>query len=433
MLEAPEEESSLGMEVYYSSARGIGGKLKKEPEDFIVDEVSTYPPRSETGDFAIARLRARNWENNRLVRQLAKSLRISRRRISFAGTKDKRAVTTQLFSIHAPHERVRELRIPDVDVLEVYPSDRGIELGELLGNTFEISIRDIALPRGDTEQLAERFRAEFMSLGGFPNFFGVQRFGAVRPNTHLIGKAIVHGDFEKAVMLYAASPEEGEEPGAIEARTALEETHDFALALKLYPKNLTFEKAIVNHLAARPEDLVGALRALPKNLLMLFVHAYQSYLFNRILSMRIRKGLPLNAPVEGDIALPPDGHGLPDSGMHIPVTAQNISKISEKASAGKAFISGVVFGSESGFASGEPGEIERAVIAKEGLSGKEFVIPQIREISSKGTRREFLAPLRSLEYSFIDDSTIKMNFPLNRGCYATALLRELMKGGLTDY
>ena len=105
-------------------------------------------------------------------------------------------------------------------------------------------------------------------------------------------------------MSYVANPIEGEEKESYELRKQLDKTHDFAEALKSYPNKLNFEKAMLNKLVVNPKDFVGALKELPNNLLTMFVYAYQSYLFNGILSERIRKKIPLNEAIVGEIVLP---------------------------------------------------------------------------------------------------------------------------------
>src|SRR5512136_1147114 len=107
---------------------------------------------------------------------------------------------------------------------------------------------------------------------------------------------------------------------------------------------LTFERTMIAHLIDKPGDYLGALRTLPKNLLMMFVHAYQSYLFNRILSERIRAGLPINEPLVGDLVLPLNKLNLPDHDNPIPVTAENLDKAVKNSREGKAFVAGVLYG-----------------------------------------------------------------------------------------
>jgi tRNA pseudouridine13 synthase len=164
----------------------------------------------------------------------------------------------------------------------------------------------------------------------------------------------------------------------------------------------------------------------------MFVHAYQSFLFNKILSERIKRDLPLNDPLIGDIVLPIDKNGLPNHNVWIVVNESNIAKIKRRTKEKKAFVSGLLYGSESRFAENEQGEIERRVVNEENLKPQDFIIPKIREISSKGTRRELLAPLNTLALEIGDDQ-VRLKFKLTKGCYATCLLREFMKTKMRNY
>jgi len=420
-------ERDVGIVGYLTSTPGVGGRIKAAPEDFVVDEISAPPPMSAEGRYTIAQIRVRNWETNRLVRALARVLHISRNRIGFAGTKDKHAVTTRLFSFeNVLPEAVRGLHLKDVDVLDAFRSDRPLELGDLAGNRFRIVVRDLSVkPEIAATTVAETERALRMA-GGFPSFFGIQRFGSVRPITHVVGRHIVRGRFREAVETYVANPLEGEDPESYEVRSALRDTGDVHTALRDFPRSYGFEKAILNHLAAEPEDFVGALRSLPFNLLMMFVHGYQSFLFNRILSERMRRGIPVHEPVAGDLVLPADVRGLPDRSRTIDVTCDNLDRAATRCRDGKAWVSAILFGSESEFAGGEPGQIEKTVIASEGLRPEDFIIPDIPRISSKGTRREILAPIQGLE-THVGDGTLSLSFDLTRGSYATSLVREFTK------
>jgi tRNA pseudouridine13 synthase len=424
-------ESDLGMEMFLTEGvPGIGGKLRRTPEDFTVDEISIMPPESPDGRFVIAKVWHRNWEANRLVRRLASNLHVGRMRVGFAGTKDGRAVATQLMSFNAPFADVQALAIPDVRVTDAYMAKRMITIGDLIGNRFEIVVSDIE-PGADIAGLCERTRKLLDEAGGFPNYFGVQRFGSVRPITHLIGLDLTRGDVEGAVMRYVANPLM-EDSEVTEARKRLQETRDFERALKEFPMKLTFERTLIGHLVEKPGDYIGALRTLPQNLLMMFVHAYQSYMFNKMISERMRRGLSLKTPEVGDLVLPLDKNHLPDHDSPIPVTADNLDKARKNASEGKAFVSGLLYGTESTFADGVMGEIERDIIEREGISRMDFQIVGLREASSKGTRREILAPYKDLRID-VEDGGAKFAFSLNKGCYATCLMREFMKADMNNY
>lgn len=430
---ASEEERILGLEVFFTNLSGIGGKLKVEPEDFQVEELSLAPKSTTGGKYTLAKIRARNWETNKLVKALARALGISRKRIYFAGTKDKRAITTRMFGFEAPKEQISKLKVPEVEILESYSAARALELGELLGNKFEIRVRNPKTPFEETKRRVEQIKAQVLANGGYPNFYGVQRFGAVRPITHLVGKHIIKGNFEDAAMTYVATPLESEPEEARSARKFLQESYDFKKALQLYPRSLGFELAIIHYLAKYPNDWVNALRQLPKNLLCMFIHSYQSYIFNKLLSERMRRRLPLNEALLGDLILPIDKNNLPLHNSWIKVEARNISKLNEKLKEGKAFVSGIIFGAESEFAEGVQGEIEHRIIEEEKLVPENFIVPKIPELSSRGERRNLLAPLHTLECK-VSENSIELKFQLQKGCYATSLLREFMKSSsLTDY
>lgn len=428
-MTVPEE--AIGISVFWTKdIPGIGGRLKIEPEDFIVDERSIFPPEDPDGPVTVAVIRHRNWEMNRLVRRLGTNLRVSRNRISFAGTKDKRSIATQLMTFDVPPEEVSAITIPDVDILRTYRSRTGTRLGALLGNDFKILVREIE--RDSADERVDLISGRIREVGGFPNFFGVQRFGVTRPITHLIGKAMVKGDFEDAVMLYLGEETEYEHENCIEARRFIVETRDFAKALDVFPMTLTFERMMLGHLSRNPGDFAGAIKTLPRNLVMMFVHAYQSFLFNKILSMRIDAGLPLNKAVDGDVVLPLDKNGSPDHRRYIRTNDANIERVNEQIVEGRGFVSGSLFGSDPALAEGAMGEIEGRIIGDENLESEDFIVTELMQASSKGMRRELLSPVKDLRYEIVEEGAL-FSFGLNKGCYATALLREFMKSPMICY
>ncbi len=425
-FELDTSERLIGLEVFYTDTPGTGGKVKRECQDFLVEEISRFPPRDDAGRFVIAKVTSENWETNRLIRVLSHQLGISRYRIGFAGTKDKRAITSQLMSFEAPLGSVQGISVHQVTIADAYRAKKNMTIGDLIGNRFRIRVRDCALEGEQLRSTVAATVSELDKLRGFPNFFGVQRFGSLRPITHIVGKHIIKGEFEKAAMAYAANPVPAENEEAREARRFIQETHDFSEGLNRLPKALMFERIVVGHLAQRPDDFPGAIMAMPRNLQMMFVHAYQSYLFNRILSERIRRGMPLNEPLVGDVVLPVDKDGLPDHDKYIPVTKANLDLVATQVRNGRAYVSVVLFGSESELAKGVPGEIEAAIVATEGIDRQDFIVPIIPECSSTGSRREIVAKYSELSYS-VNYRDLEIGLALGKGCYATTFLREIMK------
>ncbi len=419
-------EEKVGIEGYLTSSPGIEGRLKAMAEDFRVEEVPMDLPLAEDGSYLLAEVTTRLWETNRLVRELSRTLRISRRRIGFAGTKDKRAVTSQRMTFFdVSSEDLERVRLKDVEIRPLYRTSRSLALGDLLGNRFTVRVRDVPV-RKETSSRLEDLMGELKEDGGFPNFFGPQRFGEVRPITHLVGRAIVRGDFEGAVVMYLGNPQSGEAEDVFEARKAFQESGDVVRALREFPKRLGFEHAILNHLRKRPSDFKGGLSQLPFNLLTLFVNAYQAFLFNKILSLRLRR-IGLLEPLAGDLVLPMDRNGLPRRDAPVRVSQSNLSKVRDNVAAGKAWISGLIMGYEAPMAEGEMGKLELQVVNEEGVSPRDFVILEMPQLTSRGQRRELVAPVMEMSYELDED--VRLSFRLNPGCYATAFLREITKGG----
>ena len=422
------------MHNYLCDTDGTGGHLKTLPEDFIVREISDPPRQKDNGDYSIATVTARNWETNRMVRLMSRSMGISRDRIGFAGTKDKRAITTQLMSVYGTEELWQKVDLKDLKIENIYRGARGIEIGDLIGNDFEISVKNCTMDPSQIRETVDSDISIIKQTGGFPNYFGVQRFGAVRPVTHRVGERLVRGDIKGAVMTYISftTDEEEERLRLIRERFQKADVSEWAEIRQTMPPAMAFERMMLSKLIENPDDWVGAIEILPANLQMMFVHAYQSLLFNEMLSRRMDAGLPLNMPVEGDIIIPLDANKIPQHENPILTTSKNIDLVTRQVRAGRAFVTITLFGSDGELAEGEMGEIERKVIEENKLSHEDFVIPELSRCTSKGSRREILCPLKDIGYE-MNDEGYKLKFSLPKGNYATCLLREFMKSEMRDY
>ena len=434
-LHVPDEptgEEEVGMLGYLTSTPGVGGRLRAEAEDFVVVEESRPPAEASGGRFTAATIRLRNWETNRFVRQMSRRLGISSKRVRFAGTKDKRAVTTQLFTIETDPDSVRGLRMADVEVLDLFPTDRHVSLGQLVANRFSVTVSGIQL---EGDEVADRTAAvigEADEAGGFPNFYGHQRFGVQRPVSHLVGQRLVQGDVEGAVWTYLTHPGPGEDEGTLEARRELEEGRDPRQGLRRFPPALGNERSMLEHLLHHPGDHEGAVRRLPFNLQLMFIHAYQGLAFNLLMSERIRRGISLVEPVEGDVIVPVDEHGNPRHDRPVAVTSRNLAKVAWQVGRGHAAVTGAVPGTEAPLAEGEMGDIERSVLEGLGVARGVFNIVGLTELTTPGIRRE-LAMTGTDPGWEAGDGRVTLSFRLQKGCYATCVLRELMKAPMLSY
>ncbi|MDS0220749.1 tRNA pseudouridine(13) synthase TruD [Haloarcula sp. S1AR25-5A] len=463
MRDAHPIEQAVGMEYYVSDADGVGGRLRASPADFRVRELEAFgtePVDADTGAYPhlVFRAELRNWETNDFASKLSDRLGISRERVSWAGTKDKRAVTTQLFSVKG----VGAADLPEIggtDIEVIGRAGRPILFGDLAGNAFEIVVRDTentdnaasvvadlqAFANGDktlsggnqsgdsTPLDGEATLPDGETTVGVPNYFGQQRFGSRRPVTHEVGLAIARGEWQDAVLAYVGNPNEREPESTQEARGYVDETHDWAGALDKLPGALGYERSICHRLVENGADELAdfreALEALPSNLQSLFVNAAQSYVFNRILSERLERGLPFDRPVEGDVVCfrdsdAPEDFPIPDADRTQQVTAKRLSTVERHCERGRAFVTAPLVGTDTELGSGEPGDIAREVLDDVGLEQSDFDLPGA--FDSDGTRRAIL--LRTALGVERNDADLTFSFSLPKGSYATVLLREFRKG-----
>jgi tRNA pseudouridine13 synthase len=426
-------ERDVGMWYYVSDADGVGGKLRESPADFRVRELERVDAEAVDADpsaypHLVCRVTLRDWDTNDFARALTDRLGISRERVSWAGTKDKRAVTTQLVSI----DDIEPAALPSLDGAEftvVGRTGRPVLFGDLVGNAFEVTVRG-ASGRGRVDDITAEL-AEFGGCDppriGVPNFFGQQRFGSCRPVTHEVGLALARRDFEAAVRAYLGSPSDREPAETRAARGYVDETDDWAGALDRFPRHLGFERAMLHRLVEgddRPADFRAALESVPSNLQQLFVHAAQSYVFNVILSKRLERGLPFHEPVPGDVVCfveETDAVAVPDTNRLQAVTEDRVAVVRRHVERGRAVVTAPLVGTETELGTGEPGEIEREVLDRVGVEPADFDLPG--EFDSAGTRRAILV---RTELS-IERDPLAFEFALPKGSYATVLLREFLK------
>lgn len=438
-------EKQLGIETFVTKTRGVGGVIRQKPEDFRVEEalldglkaeLEPKLPSQLTGEgrYLICLLVKRNWDTLLAARKIAKQLGISERRVRIAGIKDKKAVTAQHISIE--NIRLRQLKRIRVDGIHVYPlrySPNMIFPHMSFGNVFQLTVRGISRSAAVIQERTSNIVSELRVLGGVSNFFGHQRFGTIRPITHLVGKALARNDLEKAALLFLAKPSPYEHPQSNQARQRLLETEDFEEALNRFPRWLLYERLMLSHLAKHPKEYVGAFRRLPKRLCSLFLQAYQSYLFNRFLSQRLMRKILANEPQVGDYVVKTDSHGLPTS-SYVKATSEKIEDLRKTVKKGEMYVAIPLIGFKQAPSEGVQGEIEQSILDGEKITQTDFYVSSMPEMSAAGELRAVVTPIMNLnvEKPFKDElnsgkKKLRISFTLHRGCYATVILREFMK------
>ncbi len=412
------DDTYIGIEGYSTTTPGIRAEIKYDPESFIVNEIPIELPQKPDGKYTVLKIRLTNWDTNKFLMHLADRLHISNKRITYAGTKDKLGITTQYFCINLPgNQDIRNISIRDAEILSCFRTDRMIKLGDLMGNEFIIGMKS----EGEIEDKINDTVNQIMGNRGFPNFYGVQRFGSIRANTHRIGKLILQNKYTEAVKLYIYDPEFDVE----DYRKHFGETEDAELALKEFPEYLTFERSLLGYIA-REKKYDNAFSVFPRNLSMLFIHAYQSYLFNKILSARMKLTGSMYSVMEGDLLYSIDSYCNPDKRELIRATKYNIHKLNRLSEEGRIRTVLPLIGYNTEISGGAEGEIESDVMESEMISKKDFDISSSQKLGSSGDYRVMSAI--PIDFRVMEKN--RVSFSLGRGIYATSLLREIIKGSL---
>lgn len=406
-----------------ASIPGTGGVLRERPEDFIVEELPAYHPCGE-GEHVYLLVQKINMATLHVARILAEHFGVRRDAVGFAGLKDKRAVTTQLFSVHVPGKKPADFpsfEHRDITILWVDQHTNKLRRGHLLGNRFVIRIRKTNAARVIH---AHRTLAQ-LATQGVANRIGEQRFGMLG-NNHELGLALLKRDGQAAAdLLLGPSPRFPQRQA--EAR-ALYAQGQYRQSLEALPGGGHTEKRVLAALA-KGEPVHRALWAIEPQAFGFYVTALQSAIFNRVLEERLASGTIANVQA-GDLAF------KHDSGAVFGVTAELLvadpTGLAERARAIEISPSGPMWGPGMSRATGEVDAAEcRAWAETTGLTVEALTAMDKRSVQSMlGQRRPLRVPLRLPDVEAgLDEhgEYIKCVFELPRGSFATTVMQEIMK------
>ncbi|KAL6841515.1 hypothetical protein ACP4OV_028658 [Aristida adscensionis] len=286
--------------------RGNGGRGRKRKnmggsdwrDDRPFDSRGSSNWSDNVGKFLRFHLYKENKDTQEALGVIGKMLGLQPRSFGFAGTKDKRAVTTQqvtVFKVQASRLAALNNRLFGIKVGNFCYVKEGLVLGQLMGNRFTITLRGVV---ADSEDIIKS-AVDGLGKNGFINYYGLQRFGSGSVPTHIVGAALLRGEWKIAVNLIL-DPREGERDDINEVRKQYKEHGDIDTALRNFPRHLVAERAILQCLKKCPGNYLQALKGIPRTLRMMYVHSYQSYLWNHAASMRVDK-YGISQVVEGDL------------------------------------------------------------------------------------------------------------------------------------
>lgn len=377
--------------------------LKRLPEDFRVEELTAQKP-ARTGPYVFYRLEKKGIGTLEAVEAVARRWNLPTKAVSYGGLKDRHAVTVQYLTIRGGPPRSFSDAAVRLECLG--RAERPFTPADIAGNRFTIVVRSVH--RDDVPGLAKA--CETVGRNGFPNYFDDQRFGSVGTSGEFIARAWCRGDFSRALWLAIAEPnarDRADEKAEKEILRAL--WGDWKGAKEALRRS--HRRSLVSYLADHPQDFKGAFARLRVDLRGLYLAAYQSHLWNRILAECLRRLLP-----------PDDARDVPlktGSGVFFTRLPEGIPETLPLPSARLRLPEGALK------------SLVDAVLSAEGTALREIRVKYPRDsFFSKGDRRTVARPGGLAARDAADDlypgkRKIALSFDLPRGAYATMLVRRL--------
>jgi tRNA pseudouridine13 synthase len=392
---------------------GIGGQLKRRPEDFIVTEVPQYEPRGE-GEYLYLWIEKRRRLTTDITRLIAEHFGLPMEAVGFAGLKDKHAITRQAVTVPGSDlDHALAFRDSAIRVVWAEHHDRPIRRGHLLGNRFDIKVREVD---GSAVVRAKRVM-DALVRQGVPNFAGEQRFGYRRTN-HVMGIYLLKGMWQAFLDELLGRPVVGEPEHDHAARHAYE-AGQYAEALGNWTTVHRFERQAVGPLmrGAGPEDAINAIDLTQRQLL---ISAFQSSIFNRVVRRRMDAGT-LDQLVAGDVMY-----------LHDDRTIRRVEDVdTEQARCAQQEVSatGPMWGSTMVRAGDAVDALELEELERTGVTLEELGAGKYGVAGSRKPLRMFVHDAEVSGGSDEYGPYVRCQFQLPRGCFATVVMGEVMKNG----
>jgi tRNA pseudouridine13 synthase len=397
-------------------------------------------------DFLRFVLYKENVDTTTAVKDVVRMARLPPKRgINYAGMKDKRGITTQFCSVYRVEKEQlltvnREITnssgggnttLNGSNIIRLgnfhYSSDE-VKLGALAGNRFDVVLRNIDIGEDSVsisctrkQQVQQKLEGAGNALKahGFINYFGMQRFGKYY-DTHLVGIAIMKGDFERAIdIIMEEKPDEY--PRIAEARrrwatrfesinVSTDENSARQAEMKCardiqnsLGRFMNCENSIVSSLSRNPRDYKRAFGSIAKNMRSMFLHAYQSYLWNMVASHRVESGGSTEIRV-GDLVLTEDKPTHEGGGGTSGLKGKAVKIIDEQDLMETRYsITDVVLplaGSKIKYPGGSSGDFFDELLKKDGIGKSDFArIGTVdREIALCGDYRKLICKPENVSF-----------------------------------
>jgi len=382
-------------------------KLKQLPEDFFVEELTDAQPGTD-GEFAMYRLEKRGWTTPDALQAIRKRWKLDLRRVSYGGLKDRHAHTVQYLTIWRGAQR--RLTHQGIQLEYLGRLQQPYTSHDFRGNRFRLVVRALSEAAIEHATLA----LEEVRHDGVPNYFDDQRFGSVRSG-EFVAKALVLGDFEKALRLALAAPYDHDRAAQKQEKAVLRSNWgDWARCQAKLPPG--HARNLAGFLVHHPGDFRGAIARLRPELRGLYLSAFQSHLWNRMLDRWLREHLRPEQlqNVELRMGLAPMHHHLAET-QRAELAALELPLPTARGSIDPA----------------DPRtKLMQAILEEEGLTRDQLKVKGLREVFfSRGDRASLCLPA-AMRYEASDDDQnerrqkLVLEFELPRGSYATLIVKR---------
>jgi len=387
----PDLDSQIGISVYSTDFKGIDGTIRVTPEDFQVSEVISEKSQNSISDnigYAVYKLKKKKIDTNHALSDIFRKKGIH---LKSLGLKDASAITEQFVFSGNKGKAIDNFSSEKYSLEQIGFTKKPLSKKDMIGNHFKIKIS------GCSDGLNS-----FSDSDKILNFYGYQRFGSKRPVTHLIGKTILGRDFAKAVDLILSFTSKYDSAENTEIREKLADKENYKKFYDSVPPQMDIERIVLKEMIEH-DDPLKAIRAIPVSLRRFYVQAYQSFIFNKSLSIAFSDGEDLFEAKSGDVCF--DFKGI--IGKYVKGLDQNLAL---------PFV-GYSYYKKTRF----DYQISK-VLEHEEITPKDFFIKEMQEVSSEGGFRQ--AAIHCSDYSAHENI---VEFSLSRGSFATIILREIMK------
>lgn len=384
-------------------------KVKQQPDDFRVEELSDVTPGRE-GDFALYRLDKVGWTTPDAVHLIRRRWNVDRKRVGYGGLKDRHADTSQFFTIFRGPQR--NLSQDRVQVTYLGQSSEPFTSRHVAANRFTIVLRHLTPDAISVAQIA----AQESEATGLANYFDDQRFGSVGRDRRFVAKEMVLGRFDEALKLALAGEYEHDRAADRKEKAALlRHWGDWPTCKAALPRG--HARSLVDYLITHPTDFKGAVARLRPELQGLYLAAYQSDLWNRMLDRWLRDTFPADALGLVSLRL---------GEYTVPRTVPNDVAERWQSLALPLPSARVKPSPNDGWS-----RIAETVLAEEGLTLAQVKIPGLQKpFFSKGERTACLRPTH-VRTEVGDDELnrgrrkLTLAFELPRGSYATMFIKRV--------